>query len=205
MKALTTTLFAVSLIPVNLFAADITNAVAGHLAIHRLERLVTLGKIDKSFQEKFRALALATIPHANSSEPAFKAVLEQYPATDGSKNILEVILSGSGRSLKDTVLPGGAAIGAPTWPDKDAVTLSELAQHYLLEKVMTKPELLPFVRALVAYTISQKVDTAGNKQAQFDILSSETKDRFRILLRADGTIVSGEIVSSDDGEFEEWE
>jgi hypothetical protein len=180
-----------------LFAADVTNAIAAHLGLHRLDRLVTLGKIDADFQTKFRAVTLENIPHTQATEPAFKALLEQYPGADGTKNALEIIMNGSGKSLKDTVLSGAAAEGAPIWPEKDPVTLSELSQHFLLKQVQTKPELVPFVRALLGYDISQQVDPGGNKVAQVDIKSSETKDKFRIVLKTDGSIVSGAIMSTN--------
>ncbi len=178
-------------------AADITNAIAAHLATHRLERLVTLGKIDGSFQTKFRELTLENIPHTQATEPAFKALLEQYPGMDGTKNVLEIIMNGTGKSLKDTVLPGATAEDAPDWPIKDAITLSELAQHHLLEKAQTDPALAPYIRALSGFNISQFIE-GGDIFARIDLRSSETEQKYRVILKTDGTVVTATIVSGSD-------
>jgi hypothetical protein len=180
-------------------ADDVSNAMASHLALHHLEHLVALNKIDPSFQTMFKAMAVTAIPHSAVTDPAFKVTAEQYAAADGSKSTLETVMNSAGKALTDTPhMASGAAQGAPTWPDKDAITLAEQAQHYLLDPAqLQKPELQPFIVSLSGFTLTQ-IANGNGVLAQVDISSFKSDKRFRILLNTDGTVVSGNIVTVEE-------
>ncbi len=178
------------------WAEEISNVKAAELALHRIERLVILRKIDESYQSKFKGLTLTLLEQTNPAEdPRFEVIAEQYPAADGTKNKLELLLDNNGKALRHAVIAGGAAEGAPTWPDKDPVTLAENALHYVIENTPAQPqipagELLPFQRALTAFTVTSDSDAGGQQWAVVDIASSETRRVLRVNVKIDGTFGS---------------
>ena len=177
-------------------AAQITNAKAAELSLHRIERLVILKKIEESFQSKVKSLSLVLLPHQDPTEASFKATIFQYPATDGSQKSIDIILNEDGKAIGQTVNAGGEALGAPTWPDpnKDPVTLAENSLHYILEGAVTKPELLPYFNGLTSFAITQETNSEGIIHAVVDIGAGPENPILRIRIKTNGDYESAEFL-----------
>lgn len=171
-------------------AADVNAATAAHLALHRMERLVSLKKVDEAFVTKFHKM---TVAGSNAEAGGFRVVIAQYPGSDGTASTLEILLDAAGKPMKETVTPGAAAEGAPEWPDKGPVALVEAAQHHLLHG-QGQPELAPYLKALSAIEIAQIQDDAENPAAQIDFASPETPAIYRAVVSTGGDVLSSGIV-----------
>ncbi len=170
-------------------AENVSNAKAAELSLHRIDRLVAQNKIDEDYLLKLRALRLSVIPEEPKDNPLsikFQIMAETYPAKDGTKKRLEIWMNAKGKVLDHKPLPGGEPDGAPTWPDKDPITLSENAMHRILDNVSVVPSLVPFFNSLVEFTISPSADETGSLLAEVDVISSESQDILRIFLTPDG-------------------
>lgn len=171
-------------------AENVSNAKAAELALHRIERLVTQNKIDEDYLLKLKGIGLSVIPQEprdNPLLPRFQIMAEAYAAKDGTKKRLEIWMNAKGKVLEHKPLPGGEPDGAPTWPDKDPVTLAENALHRILDNVSIVPALAPFFNSLIEFTISPITDEAGSLLAAIDVMSSESNDILRIFIAPDGT------------------
>lgn len=175
-------------------AHSVGNAKAAELAFHRLERLVTLKKIEEPFQSQLRSLKLENIPHQEEEQPSYKATIYQYPGADGTQKALEVILDEEGKTLKYSVLPGSTAVGAPQWPDKDITTLCEYALHYVLENGSSKAELMPFHHSLSSISVNEGTNSAGKKVALIEIQATEKEPILKISMNLDGSVDSVQFV-----------
>lgn len=190
----------------SLFAHDdheLGKAGVAELALHRMEKLIAFGKVDPSFGLNLKSLSLAALPKTNPTDPGFYALLEQYPAEDGTKNQLELWFSDKVRPPKweHRVTPGGAAQGAPTWPDKDAVTLMENAFHYLLDHWEENSELAPYNERLEKVSLLPGVNSAGESVAQVDLevlkedpLEESELPVLRILIKLNGEFDSYSLI-----------
>ena len=173
---------------------ELSRAAVVELALHRLEKLVNLKKIDASFQSKLKSLTLSALPKTNPKDPGFYAVIEQYPAEDGTKNQLELwfVDKDLPPRWEHKVTLGGVAQGAPSWPDRDAVTLAEMAFHYLLDEWEGNPELAPYNKRVEEVTLLPGVNSAGEAVAQVDLkISKENQEAsepalLRILVKLNG-------------------
>lgn len=171
-------------------AENVSNAKAAELALHRIDRLVAQNKIDEDYLLKLKALELSIVPQESPDNPLlpkFRIMAETYAAKDGTKKRLEIWMNAKGKVLEHKPLPGGEPDGAPTWPDKDPVTLAENALHRILDNVSVIPSLVPFFNSLVEFTISPITDETGSLLAAIDVMSSESHDILRIFIAADGT------------------
>lgn len=170
-------------------AENISNAKAAELSLHRIEKLVFLRRIDEAYLSKFRHLSLILLPEESQNRDLsarFKIRAETYPATDGTKKGLDVLMNAQGKVLKYEPFPGGEPDGAPMWPDKDPVTLSENAMHRILDNASVISSLVPFFNSLSGFTISPASDESDSLLAQIDVLSSESSEMLRIFLTPDG-------------------
>lgn len=117
------------------YAHEVKNGQAVELVLHRLERLIDLKKItDEDFRTKIKSVSLEPIPHQNEEDPSFKGTIFLYPPSDPSQKqkSVEIQLDEEGRPIRNPLFKlnnGGAPSGAPTWPEKDAVSLAEVALH----------------------------------------------------------------------------
>ncbi len=175
----------------------VTNAKAAELALHRVERLVILKKIEEGFQYKVKSFTLELVPHQNEEEPSFKATLFQYPPKDPNQKpkAVTIRLDEEGKPIKEPpfVEGDGEADGAPQWPDKDPVTLAESALHYVLEGSVTKPELGPYHEGITEFTVTQEINQASEAVAVVDF---KAKDQpiLRVRIKMDASFDSSEFI-----------
>ena len=168
-------------------AQSLTMSKAAELACHRIERLVTLKRIDASFQDKIYALQIVKLTGAAAGQPAYKATAIQVPGADGTFKKVEILMDDAGKGLSQNVVAGTEG-SAPGWPDKDPVSLTENALHYVLENGPTKAEVKPFYTGLTEISLAQAKDAQGKVLANFSMKSSETPKVLLLTLKSDGTV-----------------
>lgn len=174
-------------------AAPIAVAKASELTCHRVERLVTLKKIDESFMTNLHTVVIQILPQGSSGDPYFKATASQYVAADGTMNQIEIFMDDQGKALSHVVKPGTISQNAPVWPDKDAVTLMENSLHYVLEEGPTNADVKPFYTGFTGHALTQVTDNTGQTLSRLEVRSSETNKVLEIFLKLDGTFVSANI------------
>lgn len=174
-------------------AAKVSLAKAAELGAHRVERLVTLRKVDETFLNKFQSIEVVALTQAVPSDPAFKVTVGQVPGPDGKQSTLEVLMDGAGKALSNSVNMGTEAMTAPRWPEKDPVALTENALHVVLEGI-DDPKIKPYYTGFKSLTVSQDRDGTGLTIARFRLQSKEVVKVLEILLKTDGTVISQQIV-----------
>lgn len=167
----------------------VTNAKAAELSAHRIDRLVTLGKIDQSFLYKFDKLEITV---ANQPPVYYKVTVSQTKPIEGSPLQLEISFDDDGKPISYQVSAGGAAGPDIGWSAKDAVSLAENALHYVLEN-NSDQKIALFDRALSSFSLT-KVQLNGQEVAQGQMTSSLTSEKLNVYLTLDGTFISAEIV-----------
>lgn len=172
-------------------AQTISLAKAAELVCHRIERLVTLKRIDAKFLNQFYALQIEALPPSTPTAPAFRVVVSQLPGPDGKFNQIQLLLDASGKADPNVVVTNGTdATQVPIWPDKDPVTLAENSLHYVLDSVATKPALQPYFESIKSLTLSQVKDPSGQILAKAEITSKLTTTVLQVFVKADGNFSS---------------
>ena len=175
-------------------SANINLAKAVELGCHRIERLVTLKKIDESFLRNIGTMSATAMTAAQPTDPSFKVVASQYPGSDGSSAQLEMLMDSQGKTLSFNVIAGSAAANPPVWPDKDSVTLVENSLHYVLDGWQgVDPNVEPFYTGLKSLRISQVKDSSGQSLSKTEFLSNTVGTTLSVYLKMDGTLSSTEI------------
>ena len=166
---------------------ELTNAVAAHLAVHRVEHLVAINKLDPSFEKAFNKVSIEALAQVAATDPAFRAVVFLFPGPTASR--LEILMDKAGKAIKETVTTGVASEGAPTWLDKSGITLTELATHSVLDAIESDPKLDEFIDSLTEVELIQRTNSFGQKAAAVDYRSTATNQVYEVLLGTDGTIL----------------
>jgi len=179
------------------YAHEIPTAKAAELALHRIERLAALKKIEDAFQSKLKNLSLEMLITQKPTDPLFKIVASQYPNSNGTQRKVELLLDEDGKALQHFVSRGGEAENAPSWSEKDPITLAEVALHLIVEQSKDKPELAVFESALSELSITQETDADGIAVAVFTAKAAGSASLLKIRIKGDGSVESYEIVSKE--------
>jgi len=170
-------------------AEQVSLAKAAELGCHRIERLVTLKRIDAAFLEKFYGLKIEKL---DSAEAAFRFTGFQALAADGSSRRVEILMDANGKASAHQVTDAAEG-NSPAWPQTDPVTLMEYALHYVLENGATKPEVAPFFNNLIEGTLTQLQAANGQTVAQATFKTSESEKVLFVIQGLDGTFISAEV------------
>ena len=170
-----------------------SRAHAAELALHRIERLVILKKVDEGFETKFSSLNLADAPAGSTPGAKYLAIARQVLGGDGTTSALNIYMDETGKSLSFDVQNGATSVNFPTWPDKDAVTLAESAMHYI-EGAATQPEIDPYNDGFTSMKLTQGKNSSGAVVAIADVTSATTARVLRILIKTDGTFDSASVL-----------
>lgn len=192
MKILTalfaTVLFSTSVVQAqNTASEQIAIAKATELAVHRIERLVTLKKIDPMFRDALVGLTAETTTDAGA---AFKVVGLISPAADGTRGSIVLLLDAQGKTLSFNVLSAAAPIQPFVWPQKDASTLLEEGLHFVLEGWVSHSEVKAFEAGLSSISIEPVTSAQGELMAEFKVTSTLDSRVLTVLLKADGSFVT---------------
>ncbi len=176
------------------WAEAVTISKAAELACHRIERLVTLKKIDESYLTNFGTMAVTAQKQNQPTDPAFKVMVSLYPGADSKSAQLEILMDNQGKTLSFNVVQGPASINAPKWQDKDAVTLVENSLHYVLEGwQILNPAVKPFYTDLKSLRLSQVTDASGQLVSKVEFLSNSVATTLEVYLKMDGNFISAQI------------
>lgn len=191
MKSLILSLLVFSLSSLSLAQdATVSVAKAAELTAHRIDRLVTLGKIDSSFLTSLEKIEVHVL---QDQAPAFfKTTSTQTSPEHGEPLKLEVVLDGNGKALSYQVSTSGSPGLPKGWQEKDAVSLTENALHYVLENSMDSKVGL-FDQALTSI-ILEKVQLNGVEVAVGKMKSTLTTETLLVYLKLDGSFISAELV-----------
>lgn len=179
-----------SVLSVNLARAEaVAPARAAELSVHRIEKLVTLKKVDENFMKNFYGMSITRLSPTQPADPAFKATIIQVPGADGKSHQCEILMDANGKALNNVVKTGSDSVNAPAWPAKDALSLTENSMHYVLENGPSNPKVKPFFTGFTNLVLTQFIEN-GQAMSRASIRSSETKAILEVVLKADGTFVS---------------
>ena len=171
------------------WAQAVSIAKVAELSAHRVERLVTLGKIDAGFNTRLEKITVAAV---SLGSVAFKSMVSQTQPGTGQPMQLEISFDQAGKPLTFQIVAGGVAGPDPQWSGTDAVTLAEDSLHYLIDN-LNDPRLKKFNEGLSTVMLS-KGQIGSSDVARGQILSSLTTDKLNVYSKLDGTFISAEIV-----------
>lgn len=169
---------------------SITLAKAAELSAHRIDRLVTLGKIDASFLKNLEKIEVAVV--ANQAPVYFKARVSQTKPAAGNPMQIDISFDQDGKPLAYQLVSGGVAGPEAGWSDIDSVTLIENCLHYILENNGDTKVAL-FDKSLTNITLT-KGTLNGQTIARGQAVSGLTTEKLNVYLNLDGTFVSAKVI-----------
>lgn len=172
-------------------APGIVKAKAAELTAHRVDRLVSLSKIDSSFLTKTAKMEVSVVQ--NQAPAYYKVRVSQTQPASGEPMQMDVVYDGNGKPLSYNVLPGGSPGPDEVWTGVDAVTLLENGLHYVLENGEKDANVKPFYTALTTITLA-KGQLNGKTVARTQMKSSESALILNVYVNLDGSFVTAEFV-----------
>lgn len=172
-------------------APSIVKAKAVELTAHRVDRLVSLNKVDGSFLTKAAKMEVTVVQ--NQAPAYYKVRVTQTQPASGEAMQMDVVYDGNGKPLSYNVLPGGNAGPDEGWTGVDAITLMENGLHYVLENGEKDANVKPFYTALTTITLT-KGQLNGKTVARTQMKSSESALSLNVYVNLDGTFISAEFI-----------
>lgn len=169
----------------------VVKAKVAELTAHRIDRLVSLSKIDGSFLTKTAKMEVAVVQ--NQAPAYYKVRVSQTQPASGDAIQMDVVYDSNGKPLSYNVLPGGNPGPDEGWTGTDAVTLLENGLHYVLENGEKDTKVKPFNTALTTITLA-KGQLDGKVVARTQMKSSESNLTLNVYLNLDGTFILAEFV-----------
>lgn len=177
------------LLPLSLRAETLTTTKIAELAAHRLDRLITQGRIDSSFGTKLEKIEVSVSP---STPVQFRAEISQTQPTEGLPLRLEMLFDASGKVLSYNLLPGGTSGADLKWTQADAITLMEESLHTIMDH-NHDANILPFSSALNSVSLSRS-QYEGQEVALLTMLSLQTSSKLLVYLKLDGGFINAVVV-----------
>lgn len=182
-----------ALITIKANAETLTPLKAAELACHRLDRLVVLKKVEKTYVSKFQKLSLELLPSNDPSGAQFQVTTSQTTPAQGSPLSLTLFIDQTGKVLKHQVNEGGNAGPNVEWTGKDPVSLVEAGLHFVLDGHHSNHQLHPFAENFSYLTIDQKT-SASSTVAELVLNSNTTTARLVLTLDLNGKLLKSEVV-----------
>lgn len=174
-------------------AENVSPAKAAELGLHRIERLVTLHKIDESYVNFFYSIGVQKLSPAQPADPAFKVSGLQAPSLDGKNNEVDIMMDATGKALSNSVKEGFSPANPPRWAEKDALSLGENSFHYVIDNAPTKPELKPFNLSFSNMVLTQMQNAQGQTVSRATFRSTESAQVLDVILNLDGSFASANV------------
>lgn len=171
-------------------AEGVTISKATELGVHRIERLVTLQKIDAAFQT---ALIGMKAEPTTESGASFKVYGYLAPGADGKSTFITLWQDAQGKTLAYTVTTASAPQSPFAWPTKDSVTLFEEGLHFVIEGWAKYPEVKAYYTGLQNISLTPVKDSQGNLMAQYKVSSTDDNRVLTLNLKPDGTYISHDL------------
>lgn len=189
MKFTKSILVAVSLFVTPFFAQAASPVVAGELALHRIEKLVQLKRIEEAYITNFQNVTAEVLTQNQPTDPAFRTVVSQTRANNTDlPSKVTMLHNADGKVLSHTVAAGANGV-ALNWPGKNSLELSESAFHYIEEHSMHHTELAPFDVGFKDLTVTQETRN-GKLVAVILLTSSQSEQYAEIVVGTDGVVQS---------------
>lgn len=172
----------------------VPNLTSAELALHRLEKLVTLKKVDPEYQANFKHLVLTRLSPTKPNDPAYELVLLQSEGNDGLSDMVEIQQDKNGKALSHKAMVHTADPNLIAWPHKDPVTLSEIALHWIEDDYNpgdnSKDVITEYLSELI---VTQETDQTGQIIAKFSLKNSQNTDVLILKFTTDGKFISYEL------------
>lgn len=159
---------------------------ATELGVHRIERLVTLKKIDSTFQAYLSELRAERTAEGGATYKIYGYVA---PDANNQSSTISMLSDKTGKVLSYTNGPTYQPANPFVWPDKDALSLMENALHFVIEGWAQYPDVKPFYTGLMTISLSPVRDGAGNIAAQATVTSDDDPRTLYITLKTDGNLI----------------
>lgn len=171
------------------FANAASPLTATELALHRIEKLVQLKRIDETYITNFQHVSAKALTQSQPTDPAFQTVVSQTtPDSEEAPPKIELVHKADGKVLSHKVATGTA--GAPlTWSNKDPVTIASAALHYIEEHSQHQPPLLLFDVGFKDLTVGQDVRD-GVLVAIVNVTSNNINQYAEFIIGMDGVVQS---------------
>lgn len=186
-------ILAIATFSLNVMAEDIPPVKAAELACHRVDRLVVLKKIDKSYLSKFQTLQLVELPSNDPSGGKYQVTANQTAPHHGNPLSVSVLIDPTGKVLKHQVYETGSLGPEIAWPGKDPISLAEAGLHYVLDEHLKNEQLRPFAMDFQSLVLLQKPYGSG-KLAEMTLFSSTTTAKLILKLDLNGKLLQKEVV-----------
>lgn len=174
--------------------AQVSNLTAAELALHRLEKLVTLNRVDPEYQSNFWHLGLTRLNPVKPTDPAFKVILSQNAGKDGLSDMVEIQQDKNGKALSHKAMVHTSDPSYISWPQKDPVTTSELVLHYFEDHYNPNDNSkIVFGENLSELVIAQELDQTGKLIAVVTLKNSLDTSLLVFRFSADGKYISHEL------------
>jgi hypothetical protein len=175
--------------PLQIFAEGMTTTKIAELAAHRLDRLITQGKVDQAFNTHLEKINVAL---STDSPTAFRAEIIQTALPETLPLRLEILFDANGKVLSFAQLPGGAAGANPQWTEADGITLIENALHAVMDHDHDA-NIQPFSQSINSLTLG-KATYAGEHVALVIMNSLQTTAKLYVFLKLDGKFLTATII-----------
>lgn len=174
------------LVPLMTLAAS--PLTVAELALHRIEKLVQLNRVEAAYISNFQNVSVEALTQANPNDPAFKTIVSQTDNAQVAPPRVNLLHKSDGKVLSHTIASGiaGAAL---TWPNKDPLTISEATLHYIEEHGQHQTPLLLFDVGFKDLTVSQ--ETRNNVLVAIVNVTSNSSEQYaEFVISMDGVVQS---------------
>ncbi len=180
-------LTALSILVAPAFAYSATPREVGELAVHRIEKLIQLKKIDMAFMMNFQSIGVMAMTQQHPQDPAFMSMVAQTDNGKTSPPRVDLFSDADGKVLSNTVSPGTAGAGL-NWPGQPALTVGETTFHYLEANAASTPALMPFEEGFKDLIVGQ--DTRQGTLVGIVLLTStKSKQTLEFVVGLDDAVV----------------
>lgn len=174
-------------------AQAIPHATVAELALHRVEKLVTLNKIAPEYQTNFKQINIEVLNPAKPTDPVYKTTILQNPGSDKMSDMVIIMQDSTGKAVSNKAMVHTNSPKLIVWPQKDPVTLAELALHYLEDDYTSNDNSKElFVENISELVITQETDSAGKMIAILTMKNSFNAGILTFKYTADGKFISSE-------------
>lgn len=173
-------------------AAPAANLTAAELAVHRVDKLILLKKVDSAFKTKLRSVEVVNLQNGGAGKPTFQIVISQEGDAGAMAPMLTIVSDESGKPLSNSVMAGKAATRPTVWTAKDPGTLIEIASHHVEHLAGSDKKIAQFIKPLKAIRIMQGT-LSGKLVARVEFIANGVKEKLTMFLALDGTLISTEV------------
>ena len=188
MKFNKTTALMLALIAMPALANAANPSTAGQLALHRIEKLVQLNRIDVSYIKNFDSITVETLTQNVPTDPAFKEVVSQARQdAQTAPPQVELLSNSDAKVLSHRVVAGVAGAGL-SWPQKDPLSIAESAFHYIEEHSAHQPQLTVFDVGFKSIAVTQDTRN-GALVGIVNVMSNQLAQTLEFVIGLDDGVV----------------